>query len=345
MHYLNYPAPAPAPSPSPSPSPEPEPVPQPESGASIEILSTIDFESAEQQQPIKFAGDKSSGPRHPGLLAGGFRPTPTIVAAENGVKPRSGKYMMKAHLKRWPGVKDKYDKNKVVGKYRSSASANPYQNYSGRTERGKDYWVGFSVYLPADWKMDYRMYKNGKETRRSDGSIRYATGILFDFHDVTVPNSQEHRRGLPFIIKHTKDGFMIGNRSDKCAAPPKGQTTNKCLSNPNKNKLKTFREYAPMRLGQWNDFVTHVKWSPNSDGVIETWVNGTQEVNVKGANFHSEHTDKMYPYFKIGLYEATWWATKESRTFPVEERTVYFDELRVGEGSRGYEDVAPRSER
>ena len=296
---------------------------------SADILSTIDFE--EGIQPIRFAGD--SGPdRHPGLHAGGHV-VPTIVSTDNGVTPRTGEFMMKTHLERLPGVPDKFDATRIVGKYRSSASAKPYQNYSGRTERGKDYWVGISIFLPADWDMDYRMYRDGNLIRRDDGSIRYASGILFDFHDVTIPNGTSHRRGLPFVIKHSNDGFVVTNRSDKCSGEP-------CLSTI-KNEINRFRETAPMRLGQWNDFVVHVKWSPDSDGIIETWVNGDQVLNSRGPNYHSEHTDDMYPYFKFGLYEASFWAEKEKRTLAVEKRTAYFDELRVGGENSSYSEVAP----
>lgn len=96
-----------------------------------------------------------------------------------------------------------------------------------------------------------------------------------------------------------------------------------------------------MRLGQWNDFVVHVKWSPDSDGEIETWVNGDQVLASRGANYHSEHTDDMYPYFKLGLYEADFWVEKERRTLAVEKRTAYFDELRVGGENSSYAEVAP----
>ncbi len=52
-------------------------------------------------------------------------------------------------------------------------------------------------------------------------------------------------------------------------------------------------------LGQWHDFVFHIKWSPENNGYIEAWWNNHKIINFKGI---TQNQDEVGPTFKFGLY-------------------------------------------
>ncbi|MFW5440533.1 MAG: heparin lyase I family protein, partial [Methylophilaceae bacterium] len=244
---------------------------------------------------------------HPSLHLSGN--APVVVKAEKGITPRGGSHMMKSYLHR-------YNSNTT---YRTEATIHRYQNFSGLFEKDKDYWLGVSIFIPADWSMDYRGTKNGKPVED-----RLGGGIVLQFHDRSYKSST-YRSGLPFVVSHSKDGFRIWNRTDGCRKRPE------CLANTNiKNTIKRFSEVAPMKRGQWNDFVMQVKWSPNADGLLKLWVNGKLELDSKGPNYHNEHPASVYPYFKMGLYQSSFGKSAWSKDIKWNtlERTLYHDELR-----------------
>ena len=228
--------------------------------------------------------------------------------------------MMKSYLHR-------YNSNVT---YRTEAVAAADQNFSGSFEKGKDYWLGVSLYFPADWSMDYDgIDRNGRP-------ISGSNGIVFQFHDRSYRDSS-WRSGLPFVIRHSKDGFIIGVRDSGCRGRPE------CLNNSDiTNTINRFNERAPLLRGQWNDIVMHLKWSPDSDGILNLWINGNEVLNSRGPNYHSEVPANAYPYFKMGqYYGSTSWGDKGGIKWNVIERTVYHDELRIGDATSNYSEVAP----
>ena len=298
------------------------------SAASADILSTVDFE--EGIQPIN---RDSSG--HPALLSSksGGSAGSIVVGAENGVTPRTGSFMMKSHVKRWTLPVRRNPDGSRLPDYRSEvAVTRRNQNFDGVFEFGKEYWLGVSVYIPADWSLDYGSALNG--VARAD---RKAKGSILQIHD-TAFNDGTWRYGIPFTVNHSKDGFHIWNRGNGC-----GNRGDSCLNNPNnRNQLKLFNEVAPMKKGQWNDFVMNFKWSPDADGFIKLWVNGNLELDSRGANYYNEHVEgpNGQPYFKMGLYQHSYMAP-ESVVFNVEERTLYHDELRIGGENSSFDEVSP----
>jgi len=278
---------------------------------SADILYTADFESDIRS----ITRDSYS---YPPLRKSGN--APEIVAAENGVTPRGGSHMMKSYLHR-------YNSNVT---YRTEAVAAADQNFTGSFEKGKDYWLGVSVYFPADWSMDY------DGINRNGDPITGSNGMVLQFHDRSY-RDDSWRSGLPFVIRHSKEGFIIGVRDSGCRGRPE------CLNNPDiTNTINRFSERAPLLRGQWNDFVIHVKWSPESDGILNVWINGKEVLNSKGPNYHSEVPADAYPYFKMGqYYGSTSWGDKGGIKWNVIERTVYHDELRIGDAASSYEEVAP----
>ena len=99
--------------------------------------------------------------------------------------------------------------------YRTSAKPHNYQKYKTVFEKSKAYWVGISVFIPADWDM----------------SMDSGGGIILDFHDRSYKDPS-WRRGLPLAVRITNSGFQIHNRDGGC-----DEKTVNCKVG---NKIKTF---------------------------------------------------------------------------------------------------------
>ena len=67
--------------------------------------------------------------------------------------------------------------------------------------------------------------------------------------------------------------------------------------------------WAPTEKGCWTDWVVHVKWSYQSDGILQIWKNGEKVVDQNGPNaFNDAHG----PFFKMGLYKG--WRNPPTQT-------------------------------
>src|SRR5512135_2865691 len=84
-------------------------------------------------------------------------------------------------------------------------------------------------------------------------------------------------------------------------------------------------DFNAMR-GKWTDWVVHANWQADSSGYIQAWMNGKQVVDWHGV---SVTPGGGSPYWKCGFnYSAA------------ESRVMYCDELRMGDASSSYADVA-----
>ena len=230
--------------------------------------------------------------------------SPEIVTAQNGVSPRSGKYMMRTYLNRETSSTN----------FRTEATLNS----PGTFDKGKEYWFGISIYLPKDWSLDYG-------TKQSDG-------IVWQFHDRAYKDPENWRQILPLTVMHKETGWVIINHTY-------GGSINKGKDLGN---IKGFSKTVPYELGQWTDFVMNLKFSgaesaDDTNGFLKVWVNGQLELDLTGQNFFGEQTQG--PYFKFGLYNSAWkyvdtWAGTSSRL-------LYHDELRIGDANSSFSEVSP----
>ncbi len=82
---------------------------------------------------------------------------------------------------------------------------------------------------------------------------------------------------------------------------------------------------------KWTDWVFHVKWDAreNGGGFVEAWRNGARVVNYKGPI----GIPNVGGYVKIGPQYSP-----NNPSFP---RIIYFDEIKIGDESSSYSEVAP----
>lgn len=179
-----------------------------------------------------------------------------------------------------------------------------------RAEVGKEYWYGFSILLPTEYVLDG------------------IWEIVAQWHGVPDFDVGDNWRNPILALDTTGGRWNWVNRWDA--------------------KRNTFesgkREYGgthtydlgPYRTGVWTDWVVHVKWSYEADGILQIWQNGKKVIDQAGPNTFN---DKDGPFFKMGLYKG--WSDPNRPSDKVSRRVLYHDEFRMGDAQAAYADVAP----
>lgn len=174
----------------------------------------------------------------------------------------------------------------------------------GSVPANSERWYGFSVLVPQDYKND-----------PSDE-------IITQWHNPPDKERGEewNGRGPTLSLRIKDDQFILYNSWD---------------SNPVSEGRQNFQKWnlANIPKGQWTDWVVRVKWSYQSDGMLEVWQNDKLVVRKTGPNTYN---DLKGPFLKMGIYKSHW----GEPTF--DQRVLYFDEVRIGDASVSYQDVAPQ---
>ena len=207
---------------------------------------------------------------------------------------RAGKYAMKTSLDR--------HKDKVA--YRTEVSG-------PGSQVGKEYWYGFSIFLPDDYVPD-KVWE-----------------IVAQWHGVPDFKIGEDWRNPVMALSTTGGKWGLVSRWD--AKPNTFES--------GKRRYGGTKQYdlGPYRRGAWTDWVVHVRWSYRSDGLLQVWKDAKKVVEQKGPNAFN---DKKGPYFKMGLYKG--WKNPKNRSDAVSKRILYHDEFHMAGADARYEDVAPR---
>jgi hypothetical protein len=206
---------------------------------------------------------------------------------------RAGKYAMKTSLDR--------HKDKVA--YRTEVSG-------PGSDVGKEYWYGFSIFLPEDYIPD-KIWE-----------------IVAQWHGVPDFKIGENWRNPVMALSTDGGKWGFVSRWDAKRNTFEG----------GKRRYGGTKQYdlGPYHKGVWTDWVVHVKWSYKHDGILEIWQNGKIVVKQKGPNAFN---DGKGPYFKMGIYKG--WKQPDRPSNDVESRLLYHDEFRMAEGPNHYADVAP----
>lgn len=96
---------------------------------------------------------------------------------------------------------------------------------------------------------------------------------------------------------------------------------------------------AKYTKAKWTDFVFHVIWSTETDGLIEAWKDGVKVYTWKGATMYAGTVAGAY--MRTGIYKWPWNPTSKAYTSTTTKRVVYIDDVRIGNQYATYKDVAP----
>lgn len=169
---------------------------------------------------------------------------------------------------------------------------------------GGEHWYGMSINLPTSYIADPN------------------EEVLFQLH-ATADDGEGHTS--PPVALQTKDGrWRMQILWDSRAI-----NTSQNWSNVKIIDLGAYEK------GAWTDWVFHIKSSYQTDGLIEIWKNGKLVATYNGPN---NYNDKVGNFLKMGIYK---WGWKEGIYSTTTKRTLYFDEIRIGNQNSSYEDVAP----
>ena len=190
-------------------------------------------------------------------------------------------------------------------------SSNPFRTEAGEEGRvalqaklGEERWYGFSVYLPAGYIPDGRQELVAQWHGGNPGPGE------------TIQN--------PIISLLTANGvWSVINKRDSVV---------------NESGVEHQWHYVDQyQTGVWADWVFHIKWSLQSDGLLEVWKDGVKVVTQYGPNTFKD-SDKSY--LKLGIYKSGW-RGDPAIIDAVTKRTVYHDELRIAGPNGSLSAVSP----
>lgn len=155
-------------------------------------------------------------------------------------------------------------------------------------------WYAFRHFIPADWAWD----------GRSD--------IIAQWHAVPDWDKGENYRMPPLHIQTNKGKLKVITYWDA-----------KEVTQEPEGPLELWSE--DLQTGQWIDWVFHVQWSHQEDGLVQVWRNGENIINYQGPNTYN---DEHGVYFKGGIYKPGWRNPSSSQ---VEQRVLYMDDFRFAD--------------
>ncbi|MDQ3290356.1 MAG: polysaccharide lyase [Bacteroidota bacterium] len=170
-------------------------------------------------------------------------------------------------------------------------------------ETSSNRWYGFSMYLPSGY------WQNSMASDTWD--------IIAQWH--ALEDRGESARFPPIALVVSKGRLQV-----VMYWATRSTNTNSTISG------KKVFDLGPVIKDRWIDFVFHINFSHQSNGVLDVWFNGTKAVSFRGPN---SYNDNQYPYFKTGIYKRDWGS--------ISKRALFIDDIRTGTGSADYRDVAP----
>jgi len=175
---------------------------------------------------------------------------------------------------------------------------------------GTDYWYGFSVFLPTSYIKDS------------------VWEIVAQWHGKPDVDLGEFTRNPVLDLQTTSGNWTFTSRWDA------NRLTQGVKGSPVYGGVNHYK-LGPYETGKWTDWVVHVNWSHEGDGILRVWKNGQLVIDEWGPNAYN---DAEGPIFVMGLYKGWKNGVQDIAT----SRTLFHDELRISKGaSAKYEHVDP----
>lgn len=169
----------------------------------------------------------------------------------------------------------------------------------------KEGWFGFSVFFPLNFV---------KDRSSSESIVQFQARPDFDLG--------EYWRSAPLFLGVLNDRMILEVRTDSNKVTPQDKYNFERI------------DLGPLVKDEWLDCVFHIKWAHDNTGVIELWKNNI--LVYSRINKPNCYNDKLYPYFKIGIYKWDWASLSSSTTT---QRNIFIDEVRIGNSNANYDKV------
>jgi hypothetical protein len=191
-------------------------------------------------------------------------------------------------------------------------------------EYGKDYWIGFAIYLDDDYQMpefgDHVYVLSSRPDKHLGEGNRAANIVL------TVSGKQENnKRGLTephWVVAINGDDRQILPANDVIYATSESAALTPVAGD----------------TGRWVSWIIHIKHTFNADGLVEIWKDGVQVYSKNG--IHTSFNDARGPFVKLGSNKWSWKSDKYAAINPA-RRQSFLDGFRMAQGSNRLVDVDP----
>jgi hypothetical protein len=214
----------------------------------------------------------------------------SVVESDARVVPRSGSHMARVEVR--------YNEPASWTAGANASLAEKDSGLAGLGELGADSYVGFSVFLPDGFPAVPSQFANN----------------IFEWHgDSNDVQASVHLLIDTFYGKHngivnTSPGFVLDLHTEPGYHPV------------------MFR-FGNLVTGRWVDFVVRVKWTTDSSGMVEGWMDGVRKFTSSRPTWYSGNQIRNVKP-QLGYYRANY-----SRT-----AVLYVDAFRLG---RSYDAVVP----
>jgi hypothetical protein len=244
------------------------------------------------------------------------------VVDSSNINARSGKYAVKFKILQNTSL----DTN-IGGSRRPRAQLSKPKGISAglSVDKGKEYWAGFSIFVPNDWVTD-----NTRHDSIADFHVvrdRCTNGVWDQINGAIEPESSS-----PLQFDILGNDWRIRSKWD----------SRPCHTNPTEGQDIVYRK--PFKKGVWTDFVVRVIFSYDNKGILQIWKNdggnNGLELIVDRIGVPNSFNNEVGNYFKFGIYKAKWETQTDS---PVQKRVIYFDEVRFADTDGSKSIVSPPS--
>ncbi len=191
-------------------------------------------------------------------------------------------------------------------------------------EYGKDYWIGFAIYLDDNYQLplysDHLIQLQSRPDHHLGESNRTAN---FTFSVSGVNENRKRRINEPhWVISINGDDRRV-------------------LRNIGSLQTSTSAALTPVTgdIGRWVSWVVHFKHTYSADGFMDIWKDGVQVYSKNG--IRTSFNDDRGPYIKMGSNKWSWQSKHNYPTIQPARRQSYLDALRIAQGANRYNDVAP----
>ncbi len=260
---------------------------------------TIDWDD----QPCQ--GVAGSNPNGKYTCHDGNPPGPSR-AVENNVPARAGQYYLRSTVG-----------TDMQAAWRSEVTSPSNARLAEKNWNGKEFWIGFSVYFPSS---EYAF-------RNSGGGVPWDRDMIYQWHaNLDSLTAQEFCGDCYPLIIATMPEPGLGRKQS-------GNLIWRIETNYGDYNLSGVVEHD-----KWYDWVIHVKWTYDDNGIMEIWKDGVLVHSYYGKNMPH---DTLGPYWKIGDYKAWWRDDIHPEDADEPRRSVYHDEYRIGDANSSYAEVAP----
>ena len=92
-------------------------------------------------------------------------------------------------------------------------------------------------------------------------------------------------------------------------------------------------ELGNMEKEKWIQWIFHLKFSWEQDGLVEIWKNQEKILTYNGPN---NYNDLVGNYFKLGIYKPQWTRRQWIQTASVHQKVLYYSNIRIGKENANF---------